>query len=523
MVDQKRIPGNHVHTRVTPFVIHESSAQRRYGAAYKTKLVPGIVESVTVQDSKGGKSRKSTWVSARFYLGEVGEAGETAANNDAKYVVQNTIVKEVLVGNLKEGFPKGSALPPKQFLSSYITVSSSKKEPSAYSQACISPKVASKVDGRAYVEVAQSPLQQERAMLANKETSRRSLLSSPAIQFDTIRDSDKKKPAKNANEMKETLQSTKDKPSNTQALKALRDVLLGNDDSATIDNNPVFLKLLSVLNITDKEDETQSDLAKKNHDWQGKNDEKEQSNAAKNEDETNYQSDLEEPPTPFKSTRKFKEIAKASQKKESTRTGVQANLFGSNDEASKTKDGACVAESHGVKWFEDEDNLTKNGIGKPIAPHQWRLKSQYDACITVTSGSNRDKRLDPFDIFMMLLPSKTLKEIVRLTNQRLATLSIPKAPTTEGEILKFIGILVLGTFVEFDNRKDLWTKKSDSKYIPAPNFVKTGMVRDRFLTLFVNIRYSAQPDQKPSGMSSETYRWMLLDVSFSIACTFHKA
>ena len=49
------------------------------------------------------------------------------------------------------------------------------------------------------------------------------------------------------------------------------------------------------------------------------------------------------------------------------------------------------------------------------------------------------------------------------------------------------------------------------KYIPAPNFgERTGMTRDRFNDVFRYMVWSRQPSQRPEGMSSETYRWMLI-------------
>ena len=72
-------------------------------------------------------------------------------------------------------------------------------------------------------------------------------------------------------------------------------------------------------------------------------------------------------------------------------------------------------ECHGIKWYPDKDNLTKNGIGKPVAPHHWRLKSQYDSLIT-SEGSNQEKQLQPFDVFIMLFPRTVLKETVCLMN-----------------------------------------------------------------------------------------------------------
>ena len=86
-------------------------------------------------------------------------------------------------------------------------------------------------------------------------------------------------------------------------------------------------------------------------------------------------------------------------------------------------------------------------------------------------------------------------------------------PTTIGEILKFFGVLILGTFFEFGDRKTLWAKMATHSYIPAPNFGRTRMGRDRFLSLFACIRFSHQDTKKPNGMLHERWRWMLVDAS----------
>ena len=49
------------------------------------------------------------------------------------------------------------------------------------------------------------------------------------------------------------------------------------------------------------------------------------------------------------------------------------------------------------------------------------------------------------------------------------------------------------------------------KYIPAVEFGKTGMGRDRFKEIFSEQRYSKQPPSHPSNLSSKQYRWMLVD------------
>jgi Transposase IS4 len=87
-----------------------------------------------------------------------------------------------------------------------------------------------------------------------------------------------------------------------------------------------------------------------------------------------------------------------------------------------------------------------------------------------------------------------------------------KAKTTKGELLKWFGILLLITRFEFGDRAALWATSSRCKYIPTPNFGdKTGMTRDRFHVLFKWIVWSVQPPQRPEGMSSEAYRWMLIE------------
>jgi hypothetical protein len=52
------------------------------------------------------------------------------------------------------------------------------------------------------------------------------------------------------------------------------------------------------------------------------------------------------------------------------------------------------------------------------------------------------------------------------------------------------------TLFEFGNRQDLWSFKKRSKNLPAPEFDKTGMYRNRFNILVSAIRFSFQPEQQ---------------------------
>ena len=79
-----------------------------------------------------------------------------------------------------------------------------------------------------------------------------------------------------------------------------------------------------------------------------------------------------------------------------------------------------------------------------------------------------------------------------------------------GEVLKFFGILILVTRFEFGKKRDLWKKRSQNPYIPAPNFGdKTSMSRDRFFALLSNIKFSKQPLEQ-GDMRSTHFRGALV-------------
>jgi len=85
-----------------------------------------------------------------------------------------------------------------------------------------------------------------------------------------------------------------------------------------------------------------------------------------------------------------------------------------------------------------------------------------------------------------------------------------KEPTTLGELLKWFGVLILTTRFEFGNCSELWSHIPRCKYIPAPDFGKTGMRRNRFDDLWRFMEWSYQPPTRPDDMSSEHYRWCLV-------------
>jgi hypothetical protein len=59
--------------------------------------------------------------------------------------------------------------------------------------------------------------------------------------------------------------------------------------------------------------------------------------------------------------------------------------------------------------------------------------------------------------------------------------------------------------------RDLWNTIPSNLYDIAYNFGRTGMTCHCFDTLHANIWYSHQLENRPVGMSSECYRWTLVD------------
>jgi hypothetical protein len=173
---------------------------------------------------------------------------------------------------------------------------------------------------------------------------------------------------------------------------------------------------------------------------------------------------------------------------------------------------------NGCNWYELPQSL-KDHKFNPVRIRQWKFKLQHNGNRSRDYVSDDSeymvRHMSRYDFFLLVFPKEQLELTVRLTNKALRKLNLQTRYTyqlTVGELLKFIGILILGTRYESGSRRELWSTNSWCKYIDPPKFGdKTGMVRDRFDVIFSNICFSHQPDTRPDGMSDESYRWMLID------------
>jgi hypothetical protein len=163
--------------------------------------------------------------------------------------------------------------------------------------------------------------------------------------------------------------------------------------------------------------------------------------------------------------------------------------------------------AHETAWYEDDEACLMAMCGA-VAFREWSIR-------TVVGGhalgpkSDTGKLMSRLDYFLLMFPPDELSLIVTLTNENLVVKG--KLGTTHGEVLKFFGVLILVTRFEYSARASLWSNTAPFKYQPAPSFGKTGMSRHRFDGMMSSIRFSRQPPVRPDHMSTEAYRWMLVD------------
>ncbi len=92
-------------------------------------------------------------------------------------------------------------------------------------------------------------------------------------------------------------------------------------------------------------------------------------------------------------------------------------------------------------------------------------------------GMDEGASLSRLDAFRICFPIEQMKLMLTLTNMELVKKR--KVATTEGELIKFFGILVLMTRLRCWNRDELWYPKDTYKYQPSFNMADTGMSKYR--------------------------------------------
>ena len=200
---------------------------------------------------------------------------------------------------------------------------------------------------------------------------------------------------------------------------------------------------------------------------------------------------------------------------------VARRLYDEVDIESEPQQTVPIIEVADKKWYNmpQESERPMNG---PIPFKEWGLKIPTGEMWR--DNCNLDSSISQLDVFLQMFPAEALNIMHRETNKCINKQeNNNQTTTTKQELLKFIGIIILTTKYEWNDRADLWSNQKPSKYEMAPNFGDmTGMKRNRFDAIWKCMRYSHQPDEMPDGMNSETYRWMLIQ-DFVNAINNHRA
>jgi hypothetical protein len=159
---------------------------------------------------------------------------------------------------------------------------------------------------------------------------------------------------------------------------------------------------------------------------------------------------------------------------------------------------------HDTEWIEDDEEC-KLPINGPVRPLQWRIKDFLGNIYHKDCDPNGRDRIS---YLMLMWPKDAIAHMVDETNFMLLTDG--KEPTTQGEMIKFFGLVILATRFEFSSRASLWSRESFGRFHSAPAFGRSGMSRNRFDHIWQHLRFSAQPIVRPPSMSHEEYRWMLV-------------
>jgi Transposase IS4 len=146
-----------------------------------------------------------------------------------------------------------------------------------------------------------------------------------------------------------------------------------------------------------------------------------------------------------------------------------------------------------ISWFADLDDAMMDANG-PADPVGWQFQGRDGKWMC--EDDNMELKHSALDYFMVAFPPNALKHILIVTNKSLRK---NKGKEIElGELLQFFGVVLLITRFDFGQRCELWNSVSSFKYIPSPQFgIHTGMCRNCFEDIRMNLVFSEQPEERP--------------------------
>jgi len=146
----------------------------------------------------------------------------------------------------------------------------------------------------------------------------------------------------------------------------------------------------------------------------------------------------------------------------------------------------CVFDAHGIKWMHGKPVENINNF---VTKQEWWMKTTTRER-TLRKNSNLAIKHNLDWYFIQAFPIKYLKVIIVETNKQLMVRhkNIEDRrgndhPTTEQEIVKFFGIILLIPHLPNMPRRNLWKTVAPTKYSAIGTLSLVGMSRDRFEVL----------------------------------------
>jgi hypothetical protein len=107
---------------------------------------------------------------------------------------------------------------------------------------------------------------------------------------------------------------------------------------------------------------------------------------------------------------------------------------------------------HEQEWVHPQDSDDVMPLNGAVWPREWLIRTPTSEMLR----PNGDRGLrSPLDYFLQMMPPSQLSEMTRLTNIQLRNSGSQKVATTQGELLRFIRVLLLSTWFEFGSRASL--------------------------------------------------------------------
>ena len=130
----------------------------------------------------------------------------------------------------------------------------------------------------------------------------------------------------------------------------------------------------------------------------------------------------------------------------------------------------------GLTWNIDNDSIQMD-MNNRASNATWSTRDIFHTTHLV--GSDANGEMSCMDCLMPMLTPLAVRHIVTLTNVKLSQMQ-GQDDVNVGVSWKFIGLLLIVTWLEFASCPDLWSLQNLSKFPPNICFERFGMTRKRF-------------------------------------------